>query len=90
MNPFEQGTAGRKLVNCANAVLTGITIDGGYAEVMMIDARSTVTIPDVFQMTELLVPVLEFIRAGKFIQLVALVEFVDALVIRAGCYFVIC
>src|SRR6201998_4632355 len=33
-------------VNCANAVLTGIMIDGGYAEVMMIDARSTVTIPD--------------------------------------------
>ena len=33
-------------VNCANAVLTGITIDGGYAEVMIIDARSTVTIPD--------------------------------------------
>src|SRR6201984_3613813 len=33
-------------VNCANAVLTGIMIDGGYAEVMMIDARTTVTIPD--------------------------------------------
>jgi alcohol dehydrogenase, propanol-preferring len=33
-------------VNCANGVLTGIMIDGGYAEVMMIDARSTVTIPD--------------------------------------------
>jgi hypothetical protein len=28
--------------NCANPVLTGITIDGGYAEVMIIDARSTV------------------------------------------------
>jgi propanol-preferring alcohol dehydrogenase len=27
-------------------VLTGIMIDGGYAEVMMIDARTTVTIPD--------------------------------------------
>src|ERR1700756_4121151 len=36
-------------VNCANAVLTGIMIDGGYAEVMMIDARSTVTIPDGLQ-----------------------------------------
>ena len=33
-------------VNCANAALTGITIDGGYAEVMMIAARSTVAIPD--------------------------------------------
>jgi propanol-preferring alcohol dehydrogenase len=33
-------------VNCANGVLTGIMIDGGYAEVMMMDARSTVTIPD--------------------------------------------
>src|ERR1700747_538499 len=36
-------------VNCANAVLTGITIDGGYAEAMIIDARSTVTIPDGLQ-----------------------------------------
>ena len=36
-------------VNCANAVLTGITIDGGYSEVMIIDARSTVTIPDGLQ-----------------------------------------
>src|SRR5882724_6325920 len=36
-------------VNCANGVLTGITLDGGYAEVMIIDARSTVTIPDGLQ-----------------------------------------
>jgi alcohol dehydrogenase, propanol-preferring len=36
-------------VNCANAVLTGIMIDGGYAEVMMIEARATVTIPDGLQ-----------------------------------------
>src|SRR6202047_1098155 len=36
-------------VNCANAVLTGISIDGGYAEVMIIDARTTVTIPDGLQ-----------------------------------------
>ena len=33
-------------VNCTNGVLTGIMIDGGYAEVMMIEARATVTIPD--------------------------------------------
>src|SRR5215510_13962677 len=33
-------------VNCANAVLTGIMIDGGYAELMMIEARTTVAIPD--------------------------------------------
>ena len=33
-------------INCANSALTGITIDGGYAEMMMIPARSTVTIPD--------------------------------------------
>ena len=33
-------------VNCANAVLIGIMIDGGYAEVMMIEARATVAIPD--------------------------------------------
>jgi alcohol dehydrogenase, propanol-preferring len=33
-------------VNCTNGVLTGIMIDGGYAEVMIIEARTTVTIPD--------------------------------------------
>ena len=33
-------------VNCVNGVLTGIMIDGGYAEVMTIEARATVTIPD--------------------------------------------
>src|SRR5262249_58796682 len=32
-----------------NAVLTGIMIDGGYAEVMMIEARATVTIRDGLQ-----------------------------------------
>src|SRR5262249_26871348 len=36
-------------VNCTNAVLTGIMIDGGYAELMMIEARATVTIPDGLQ-----------------------------------------
>ena len=30
-------------------MLTGITIDGGYAEVVIIDARSTVTIPEGLQ-----------------------------------------
>src|SRR6266481_181075 len=33
-------------INCTNGVLTGIMIDGGYAEVMIIEARTTVTIPD--------------------------------------------
>ena len=33
-------------VNCTNGVLTGIMMDGGYAEVMIIEARTTVTIPD--------------------------------------------
>ena len=33
-------------VNCTKGVLTGIMIDGGYAEVMIIEARTTVTIPD--------------------------------------------
>src|ERR1700741_1614124 len=33
-------------VNCTNGVLTGIMIDGGYAEVMIIEARTTFTIPD--------------------------------------------
>jgi propanol-preferring alcohol dehydrogenase len=36
-------------VNCANGVLTGIMIDGGYAEIMIIEARATVTIPDGLQ-----------------------------------------
>jgi D-arabinose 1-dehydrogenase-like Zn-dependent alcohol dehydrogenase len=36
-------------VNCINPVISGITIDGGYAEVMIVDERSTVTIPDVLQ-----------------------------------------
>src|SRR6201982_1267706 len=34
----------RDFVNCTNGVLTGIMIDGGYAEVMIIEARTTVTI----------------------------------------------
>jgi propanol-preferring alcohol dehydrogenase len=33
-------------VNCTNGVLTGIMIDGGYAEVMIIEARTTVAIPN--------------------------------------------
>src|SRR5580704_261072 len=36
-------------VNCVNGVLTGIMIDGGYAEVMTIEARATVTIPDALE-----------------------------------------
>src|SRR5580704_192180 len=36
-------------VNCANVVLTGIMIDGGYAVVMTIEARATVTIPDALE-----------------------------------------
>jgi alcohol dehydrogenase, propanol-preferring len=36
-------------VNCTNAVMTGIVIDGGYAEVLYIDPRATVTIPDGLQ-----------------------------------------
>jgi propanol-preferring alcohol dehydrogenase len=33
-------------VNCANPVLPGITADGGYAEVMIAEARGLVAIPD--------------------------------------------
>lgn len=36
-------------VNCTNPVLTGIMVDGGYAEVMTIQADATVTIPDGLQ-----------------------------------------
>ena len=34
------------IVNCLNAVIPGITIDGGYAEVMIAEARGISSIPD--------------------------------------------
>src|SRR5271169_2375609 len=33
-------------VNCQNPVVSGITVDGGYAEVMIAEARGVVAIPD--------------------------------------------
>jgi alcohol dehydrogenase, propanol-preferring len=33
-------------VNCLNAVIPGVTIDGGYAEVMIAEARGIASIPD--------------------------------------------
>jgi len=33
-------------VNCAHPVVTGITADGGYAEVMIAEARALASIPD--------------------------------------------
>jgi propanol-preferring alcohol dehydrogenase len=33
-------------VNCTKPVVNGVTIDGGYAEVMIAEARATVAIPD--------------------------------------------
>jgi propanol-preferring alcohol dehydrogenase len=34
------------MVNCQNAVVPGITVDGGYAEVMIAEARGIAAIPD--------------------------------------------
>ena len=34
------------IVNCQNAVIPGITVDGGYAEVMIAEARGIASIPD--------------------------------------------
>jgi D-arabinose 1-dehydrogenase-like Zn-dependent alcohol dehydrogenase len=33
-------------VNCQNAVIPGVTVDGGYAEVMIAEARGIASIPD--------------------------------------------
>src|ERR1700704_5956028 len=34
------------IINCLNAVIPGVTIDGGYAEVMIAEARGISSIPD--------------------------------------------
>jgi D-arabinose 1-dehydrogenase-like Zn-dependent alcohol dehydrogenase len=34
------------MVNCQNPVTSGVTVDGGYAEVMIAEARALVSIPD--------------------------------------------
>ncbi|MBN3828753.1 alcohol dehydrogenase catalytic domain-containing protein [Burkholderia sp. Ac-20384] len=34
------------IVNCSNPVITGMTVDGGYAEVMIAEARGLVRVPD--------------------------------------------
>ena len=34
------------MVNCQNPVATGVTVDGGYAEVMIAEARGIASIPD--------------------------------------------
>jgi D-arabinose 1-dehydrogenase-like Zn-dependent alcohol dehydrogenase len=34
------------IVNCLNAVIPGVTVDGGYAEVMIAEARGIASIPD--------------------------------------------
>lgn len=36
---------GGDLTNCHNLVISGITVDGGYAEVMLAEARGLVRIP---------------------------------------------
>jgi propanol-preferring alcohol dehydrogenase len=34
------------IVNCSNPVITGMTVDGGYAEIMLAQARGLVRVPD--------------------------------------------
>src|ERR1700730_6264574 len=34
------------IVNCLNAIIPGVTMDGGYAEVMIAEARGIASIPD--------------------------------------------
>src|SRR3981081_1480587 len=34
------------MVNCQNPVVSGVTVDGGYAEVMIAEARAITSVPD--------------------------------------------
>src|SRR2546422_959702 len=40
------------IVNCQNPVMSGVTVDGGYAEVMIAEARGIASIPDELGSTE--------------------------------------
>src|SRR5438093_9017211 len=40
------------IVNCQNPVIPGVTVDGGYAEVMIAEARSMASIPDELRSAE--------------------------------------
>jgi D-arabinose 1-dehydrogenase-like Zn-dependent alcohol dehydrogenase len=40
------------IVNCQNPVIPGVTVDGGYAEVMIAEARGIASIPDELQSEE--------------------------------------
>lgn len=40
------------IVNCQNPVITGMTTDGGYAEVMLAEARGLVRVPEDFDAAE--------------------------------------
>ena len=40
------------IVNCQNPVVPGVTVDGGYAEVMIAEARGISSIPDGLESTE--------------------------------------
>jgi len=40
------------MVNCENPVMSGITADGGYAEVMIAEARALVSVPDELKSAE--------------------------------------
>src|SRR5713101_3644571 len=40
------------IVNCQNPVIPGVTVDGGYAEVMIAEARGIASIPDELRSAE--------------------------------------
>src|SRR5438445_5290587 len=40
------------IVNCQNPVIPGVTVDGGYAEVMIAEARGIASIPDELSSTK--------------------------------------
>src|SRR6201988_3836352 len=40
------------IVNCQNPVVPGVTVDGGYAEVMIAEARGMASIPDGLESAE--------------------------------------
>lgn len=40
------------IVNCQNPVIPGVTVDGGYAEVMIAEARGVASIPDELRFEE--------------------------------------
>jgi D-arabinose 1-dehydrogenase-like Zn-dependent alcohol dehydrogenase len=54
-------------VNCQNPVVSGVTVDGGYAEVMIAEARAITSIPDELTSAEA-APLLKDLGAHVYID----------------------